>query len=206
MRLFICAIALLAVSACTTVPEQIQGDYPNIAPARVDAGVIGRDVRWGGVILNSQNRGTQTCFEVLSRELDKYLRPIQEDHSNGRFIACKDGFQDPLVFNKGREITTTGTIRNIRVRKVDEFQYQYPVLDVDTLVLWEKRRQVTVYRGFHDPWGYRYPWRYPYWGWGHPMRSTTGFAEQRSLLPDPSIVNESDSVPQKEDSAQGDPQ
>ncbi len=110
MRLLTCLFIVLAVSACTTVPEQIQGDYPDIVPARAEPGVIGANVRWGGVILNSRNRGNRTCYEILSRELDKYLRPTQEDYTNGRFIACKDGFQDPLVFQKGREVTVTGTI------------------------------------------------------------------------------------------------
>lgn len=192
MRQLIAALAALSLAACTTVPEPIQGEYPNIAPDRAGPGVIGENVRWGGVILKTQNRGDITCFEVLSRELDKYLRPAQEDYSNGRFIACKPGFQDPLVFKRGREITATGTIRNLRVKKVDDFSYQYPVLDVDTLVLWEQRRHVVVYRGHYGPyghWGHRYPWRYPYWGY-HPIGGTYGYAEQRTLLPDPSIVNE----------------
>ena len=66
------------------------------------------------VILSTSNLGDRTCFEVLSRELDKYLRPSNEDFSDGRFIACKKGFQDPVVFSKGREITITGVIRSIR--------------------------------------------------------------------------------------------
>lgn len=206
MRYLIFAVSILALSACTTVPEQIQGDYPDISPSRAEPGVIGTNVRWGGVILNSKNMGNRTCYEVLSRELDKYLRPMQEDYTSGRFIACKQGFQDPLVFQKGREITATGTIRNIRVKSVDEFQYQYPVMDVDTLVLWEKRRQVVVYRGMHDPWGYRYPWRYPYWGY-RSFGGTTGYAEQRSLLPEASIINaDQPTQPRPEATTEGDPQ
>jgi outer membrane lipoprotein len=189
MRLLIIATIALAVSACTTVPEQIQGEYPDIAPNFAQPGAIGANVRWGGVILKSQNREGRTCFEVLSRELDQYLRPALEDYSNGRFMACKAGFQDPLVFNKGREITVIGTIRNFRMRKVDEFNYRYPVLDVDTLVLWGKRRNVVVYRGFYDPWHYSYPWRYPYGGY-RPYWGPRGYAEQQSLLPDPSIIRE----------------
>ena len=190
MRLLILTTALLALAACTTVPEQIQGEFAPVSPDRAEPGVIGAEVRWGGVILGSRYVDDKTCFEVLSRELDKYLRPAQEDYSNGRFIACKPGFQDPLVFSKGREITATGAIRNITVRKVEDFNYRYPVIDVDTLVLWEKRRQVTVYRNYGGPWMYRYPWGYPYWGyrgWGGP---SWGRAEQRSLLPDPSIVEQ----------------
>ena len=190
MRLLILTTAVLALSACTTVPEQIQGEFDAVSPDRAEPGVIGAQVRWGGVILGSKYVDDQTCFEVLSRELDKYLRPTQEDYSNGRFIACKPGFQDPLVFAKGREITATGAIRNITVRKVQDFNYRYPVMDVDTLVLWEKRRMVTVYRNYGGPWMYRYPWGYPHWGyrgWGGP---SWGRAEQRSLLPDPSIVEQ----------------
>ena len=188
MRLVITLMAVLALSACTTVPEQIQGEYSSLTPARVDPGVLGSSVRWGGVILGSRVEQGQTCFEVLSRELDKYLRPQQEDYTDGRFIACKEGFQDPLVFSQGREITVTGAIRNIQVGKVEDFSYTFPVVDVDTLVLWEKRRRVTVYRGYNDPWHYRYP----YWGWGYyrpyywgPAR---GYAEERTLLPDPAVV------------------
>jgi outer membrane lipoprotein len=190
--IFLMTLLVGALAACTTVPEQIQGDFPNISPARVEPGVFGREVRWGGVILNSETRGDATCFEILSRELDKYLRPLQEDYTGGRYIACKKGFQDPMVFGKGREVTTTGSIRNIEVRPVEGFDYRYPVLDVDSLVLWEKRRRVVVYRGYHDPFYYRYPWGYPYWGWGYhrPWPGMTGgYAETRTLLPDPSIVD-----------------
>ncbi len=196
MRILTITAVLLAVSACTTVPEQIQGDFPEISPARVEPGVFGSSARWGGVILGSRNSGSETCFEILSRALDKYLRPEIEDMTAGRFIACKSGFHDPLVFSKGREITVTGSIQRTEVRKVDDFDYRYPVMEVDNLVLWQKRRNVVVYRGFNDPfynpwyWGPRWG---PYWGgvpyhrraW--PMYST-GYAETRTLLPDPAII------------------
>jgi len=201
MRLLAVLTLTLAIAACTTVPEQIQGEFSGVSPRMAGTASIGAPVRWGGLILSASNLGDRTCFEVLSRELDRYLRPEQEDFSNGRFIACKDGFQDPLVFGKGREITVTGVIRNIRVEKVEEFSFRYPVVDVDNLVLWEKRRQVVVYRGFHSPWYHPYPWRYPYpyWGFHHPIGGTYGWAEQRSLLPDPSVVNGEDAADSDED-------
>lgn len=187
--------ASLVVAACTTVPEQIQGEYTELTPVRVDTASIGTEVRWGGEILSTEVRGDTTCLEVLSRRLDKYMRPTQEDYTAGRYIACKTGFQDPMVFTKGREVTTTGTIRNIEARDVDGFNYRYPVLEVDSLVLWEKRRNVIVYRGFNDPWHYRYPWGYPYWGyspWG--WGGSTGRAEMRTLTPDASIVESEQST------------
>lgn len=198
MRIALILIIVILASACTTVPEQIQGEFTEVSPARVDQAVFGSEVRWGGVILSARNTGDQTCFEILSRDLDKYLRPEVEDETAGRYIACKAGFHDPLVFTKGREVTMTGEIRNIEVRKLDDFDYRYPVLDVDHLVLWEKRRNVVIYRGFHDPWAWHYPYRGWGWGWGHPWRGpymgmSHGWAETRTLLPDPSIVESSDS-------------
>jgi outer membrane lipoprotein len=204
MRFLTITIVILALSACTTIPEQIQGSYPEISPARVEPGVFGSSARWGGVILNSKNKDSGTCFEVLSRELDKYLRPELQDATLGRFIACTKGFNDPIIFTKGREITVTGRIQGIEVQKVGDFDYRYPVLEVEDLVLWEKRKVVMRYRGFNDPfYGYGGHWGGGYWGggyWGggyggrypyyrHPFPSyNTGYIEPQTLLPGPAIV------------------
>jgi outer membrane lipoprotein len=204
MRFLTFTIVILALSACTTIPEQIQGSYPEISPARVEPGVFGSSARWGGVILNSKNKDSGTCFEVLSRELDKYLRPELQDATLGRFIACTKGFNDPIIFTKGREITVTGRIQGIEIQKVGDFDYRYPVLEVEDLVLWEKRKVVMRYRGFNDPfYGYGGHWGGGYWGggyWGggyggrypyyrHPFPSyNTGYIEPQTLLPGPAIV------------------
>jgi outer membrane lipoprotein len=200
MRLLIITIVILALSACTTIPEEIQGDFQSVSPARVEPGVFGADVRWGGVILNARNTGEGTCFEILSRELDKYLRPELKDSTQGRFIACKPGFHDPMVFDKGREVTVTGRIQAIETRKLDDFDYRYPVVAVDDLVLWQKRKVVMRYRGYNDP--FYGPWgaRGGYWGgWGgypyfrHPFPSYhTGYAEPVTILPGPAIVEPRD--------------
>ena len=195
MRLLIPLILAVLLVSCTTVPEPIQGTFPAIAPGTAESSAIGSQVRWGGVILSTSNLGDRTCFEVLSRELDKYLRPSNEDFSDGRFIACKKGFQDPVVFSKGREITITGVIRSIRSGQVEEFSYRFPLVEIENLVLWEKRRQVVVYRGFHDPWMYRYPWHYPWMGY-RPIGGSWGRAEATTTLPDPSIVNGKDGDPE----------
>ena len=191
------AVAILAVPACTTVPTQLEGTYSEISPARVEPGVYGSTVRWGGVILDARNKENQTCFEVLSRELSKYMRPMVEDSTAGRFIACKDGFHDPEVYAKGREVTLTGKIRNMEVRQIDEFNYRYPVLDVSNLVLWEKRNDVLVYDHydpFYSPyywggWGYsRFPYYgYPHYGYGFPHHSRTT-VRTRQTTPGPAII------------------
>lgn len=203
MRLLILASVLTALSACTTIPEQIQGTYPEITPARVEPSVFGSDVRWGGVIVSTTAKDSQSCLEILSHDLDKYLRPKREDSTGGRFIACQPSFLDPMVFAAGREITITGNIDRIEVRKVEDFDYRYPVVEIDDLVLWEKRRVVMRYRGFSDPyyggWYGRGPYWGPYWGggywggWGGPYPGAyggywSGYAEPQELLPGPAII------------------
>jgi outer membrane lipoprotein len=162
------ALAMLALAGCTTIPEQIQGTYSDISPARVEPSMFGASVRWGGVLIDATNEESSTCFEVLSRDLDKYLRPLLEDRTAGRFIACKAGFHDPEVFAAGREVTLTGTIRNIEVREIDRFNYRYPVVDVNELVLWEPRQEVMVIDHMYDPFWYPYYWGGPYWGGYYP--------------------------------------
>ncbi|NCF63877.1 MAG: hypothetical protein GWP58_13585, partial [Gammaproteobacteria bacterium] len=78
----------------------------------------------------------------------------------------------------------------IETRQVDEFDYRYPVLDVDELVLWEKRETVVVYDNYHDPffygpYGYHYRGFYPYYGYGYPYpMHSRGTARVRQTLPD----------------------
>ena len=196
MRIWITTIAVLTLSACTTIPEQIQGTYANVSPARVEPSAFGSTVRWGGTIIDANSQEDHTCFEVLSHTLDKYLRPELTDQTAGRFIACKPGFYDPEVFARGREVTLTGRIRNIEVREIDDFNYRYPVLDVDELVLWEVREQVMVIDHPYDPFYYPYYWGGPYGGYypyypyyRHPhSMSGRSYARTRTLLPDPAIM------------------
>ena len=159
------AITVAAVAACTSIPTQLQGEYTEVSPARVQPDVLGSKVRWGGVLVDTRNEKDRTCFEVLSRDLDRSMRPQAEDSTAGRFIACTNGFHDPEIYAKGREVTITGQIQDVEMRKIEEFDYRYPVLEITDLVLWEQRKDVIVYDGFYDPFYYPYFWSHPYWGY-----------------------------------------
>lgn len=201
LRILIPGALTLALAACATVPAQLQGEFTDLSPARIDSSAFGQAVRWGGNIITARNEADRTCFEVLSRELDRYARPRLEDRTGGRFIACKQGFFDPEVFAKGREVTLTGQIESIEQRKVEEFDYRYPVVAIDDIVLWEEREDVVVYSGFHDPFWYPYYWGHPYWShypyWGpypfhrYPYHFGAGI-EIRKSLPDPAPLRRDD--------------
>jgi outer membrane lipoprotein len=156
------ALATLVLAACSTVPEGLRGEYPPITPQQTTVKHIGTSVRWGGVILDARPSQRQTCFEILSRELGSSARPRVQDVTQGRFVACTGGFQDPEVFTRGREMTLTGRIQGIEQRKVGEFDYRLPRVAAEFVTMWPIRPDV-VQHDFNGPgWG-------PYWGpgwWG----------------------------------------
>ena len=157
----------LAFSACTTIPEQLKGEYVSLTPKNAIEKDLQTPVRWGGVILETRPESEFTCFEILAKDLQTSMRPKKSDQSSGRFIACKPGFYDPEVFKKGREVTVTGKVIHIDIRKVGEYDYHFPVVDFEFMILWPKRRD-RVYYGGYRPYYWHYPhygpyWRYPYY-------------------------------------------
>ncbi|MEE4173009.1 MAG: Slp family lipoprotein [Xanthomonadales bacterium] len=153
---------LMILAGCSSTPEALKGNYAPLEPAQASVRDLGADVRWGGVILDARPDARQTCFEVLSRDLDRSYRPRAEDVTQGRFIACRDGFLDPEVFAKGREITLTGSLVAVDERQVGEFNYRYPVLTARFITMWPDRPDVII-NNYNDPWGYGPYWG-PYWG------------------------------------------
>lgn len=160
-------IALLS-TGCTRIPVQLDGEFAAVAPSGVAERDVGARVRWGGAVLETRPEEDFTCFEILSRQLGGSMRPTLSDRDEGRFIACKPGFYDPEVFTKGREVTLTGEIVNMDTRKVGDYDYRYPVVDIDFISLWPKRpTRIRVYTPYypyywsHPAFGVRL--RYPYW-------------------------------------------
>jgi len=166
----IIAITGLLLSACVSIPEQLQGDYAPLTPKNTTDSNLQSVVRWGGVILETRPEKEYTCFEILSRQLGSSMRPRDTDQAEGRFIACKPGFYDPEVFEKGREVTLTGKLIHIDVRKVGDYDYHFPVVDINFMTLWPERIQRVYYNfyGMYTPYYWHYPyygpyyWRYPY--------------------------------------------
>jgi len=170
------AAAVALLGGCATVPQPLQGNYANVTTtAAQQGGAGGTQVRWGGEIIKTEPGPQQTCFYLLSRPLDQQARPKAgtDGDSQGRFVACREGFYDPEVFTRGREMTVTGTLHGTVSQKVGEFDYAYPRVEADVVYLWPKRQLVQrAYYGpgFYDPfWGPGYgPRYYGYGGWGNP--------------------------------------
>ncbi len=184
--LFVSIIGALALGGCATIPQPLQGTY---APVTLEAARSGSatatPVRWGGEIIQTEPREQQTCFFVLAEPLDSQARPERGEDTLGRFVACKQGFYDPEVFRKGREITVTGALQGTVQHKIGDFDYTYPKVDAANIYLWKPRPVYTnTYYNSWGPWG---PWGDPFWGggWGPWGYGPWGYSPRVIVVPRP---------------------
>ncbi len=107
----------------------------------------GKIVLWGGEIIRTHNTKDATWIELLQRPLDGNDRPIHEAASEGRFLVRYEGFLDPAVYGRGREITIAGEIQGRQTRPLDEVEYAYPVVANQETVLWGPRHEPAFHFG-----------------------------------------------------------
>lgn len=162
-------LALLLAGCASPVPLIIRtpaaGD-PGLAAVRADPRAYhGQTVRWGGVIIATENHPQLTRLTILGRQLDSDGQPRQSDASQGRFIALIHGFLDPAIYSDGRLITVQGSVQGEETRKVDQFPYVYPVVDVRNYYLWPLPQPEPRDPYWDDPFWYNtwYPYYGPYW-------------------------------------------
>jgi outer membrane lipoprotein len=122
---------------------------------------IGRRVRWGGTIAGIDNRAEETCLEVVGRDLQSSGKPVVQDSSEGRFLACVSRFLDPMIYSSGRLVTVAGTVEAVERRPVGDYPYEYPVVQVQSLHLWQPEPERLRYEP--DPFWYDPFWPWPYY-------------------------------------------
>lgn len=134
-----------ALAGCTSMPAPLQGSYSTLLPAESgQRDATGEHVRWGGTVVKVDTHSEQSCFEIVGTSTGTGGRPDRLDKSEGRFVACRKGFYDPVVFSAGREITVTGSITGFETRKVGDYDYRYPIVAADVVYLWPVRQDTRV--------------------------------------------------------------
>ena len=164
---FILPLALLLGACASQVPEAIRkatADSPSLSQVnQATDNHLGRQVRWGGTIIETGNREENTWLTVLGRPLNKSGDPRSTDESDGRFIVIVPEFLDPAVYAPDRQVTVTGTLLRTEAGKVGEFPYTYPVVQAEAWYLWpeiiQRPEDSRYYGPWYDPW---YPYAYPY--------------------------------------------
>ena len=122
-RFIVTGFVIVELSSCASrMPEKIQGEFDN-APDAVQAHAqpdkfLSQQVRWGGKILNIENRKNTSRLTIVAFPLNSYGRPENSDQSHGRFIAVIDKFLEPELYNKDREVTVTGSLQKSEKLKV----------------------------------------------------------------------------------------
>ncbi len=162
--------AIVLLSACSShIPPAIKQPLdgsPGIAQVRhqIDA-YLSQKVRWGGVILRTENKQNVSELTIIALPLSKNGKPQSNDKSPGRFIAIINEFIEPLVYSSERKITITGHILRAETFKVGEFPYEYPIIQVEHYYLWPAEIERSYYDYPSYPWVYGpyYPWHYPYY-------------------------------------------
>ena len=140
----IAALLACTLGACVSMPTPLQGTYSALLPAQSgEQNANGEHVRWGGTIVKVDTHSDRSCFEIVGTKTDSDGRPERLDKSEGRFIACRNGFYDPVVFSAGRELTVTGTITGFETRKIGDYDYRYPQVAADVVYLWPERQNNT---------------------------------------------------------------
>lgn len=119
---------------------------------------VGKKVVWGGIIVQTRNLENVTEIEVVEKDLDCFGYPSYDDESRGRFLFRKQGYLEAQIYAKGRMVTGGGTVVAAKSGKIGEVAYNFPVIEVEELKLWD-----TPYQGYrYPPYGYG-----PYIpGWG----------------------------------------
>lgn len=159
-RLVTC-VAVAILGGCTSIPDDIRSPAagPLFQEVRTAPGDhIGATVRWGGTISEVSNLEDRTVIAVVARPLTRSGEPLADQRALGRFYAEVERFLEPEEYRSGRRITVVGPFTGIRSAKIDQYLYDYPVVRVRNLYMWQEYAERDPY--LHGPY-YRRP--YPYW-------------------------------------------
>jgi len=129
---------------------------------------VGQKVILGGVIVETRNFDGFSEIEAVQIDLDCVGYPKGRDDTHGRIIFRHPGYVESIIFKKGREVTVGGSVRGVQPGKVGESAYNFLVVDVEEIQLWESY-DMNYY-------GYPYYWNGT-WGpfYAPPYRYRPGF-------------------------------
>ena len=158
---------LLLITACSShIPAEIStpvaGSADIASVISAPDNYINQKVRWGGIILKTENKTDNSQLTLVGFPLDDQGEPQISDQSPGRFIAVLTDFVEPVVYTKDRILTITGKLSGSHTEKVGDFDYEYPVVQVEHYYLWPVKQEPNyddLPYWWYDPY---YPWHYPY--------------------------------------------
>ncbi|MCT4702321.1 Slp family lipoprotein [Enterobacteriaceae bacterium H20N1] len=181
-------VATLLLSGCVTVPDAIKGTSATpqqnlVQVMNAPELYVGQEARFGGRVVNIDNRQGKTRLEIATVSLDEGARPQLGEPSKGRIYADVNGFLDPVDF-RGQLVTVVGPIMGTVEGKVGETPYKFLVVQANGYKRWRVTQQVVMPPQPIDPWfwGGPYPYRGHYGMWGGAGWYSPGPAQVQTIV------------------------
>lgn len=161
-------LPLMVVANCAVMSEQVRQKALSQLPfdQLIQAADVnqGQTVILGGYVLSVENEKTQTRMVVVQAPLGIGQQPKSKDLSQGRLILVYDGFIDPEVYTKDRQVTVGGKLMGSSATENHNLAYPYVRVQIEEIHLWAKPDPDSVKHHWDDdcypfgPWRYRHPW------------------------------------------------
>lgn len=177
IRLFWIVLLLLLVGCAHPISKGFRNQVdPALSFSQIQQSPndhVGKKVVLGGTIVKTRNLENVTEIEVVEKNLDCFGYPSSGDTSRGRFLFRKQGYLEAEIYTKGRMVTGGGTVVETKSGKIEDVEYEFPVIEVEELKLWD-----APYPGYgYPPYGYGpyipgwgiYSY-YPYYSYPYPNR------------------------------------
>lgn len=160
MKIYFSIISLLLLSACSSIPKNLESDSATLVTNyplwKASDPAQKLEVRMAGVVAKVENKQDKTRIEVANIPVDSAGKPNLAMKPQGRFIAYVDGFVDPLNIKPNTYVTFLGVTEPSEHAKIGEFDYEYPVMKVESMRVWQKSQVNVVnpqfnfcYGGYH---------------------------------------------------------
>lgn len=170
-----CISIALTLSACSSVPKNLRvADDVKLTSfddaSKQGEALVGKQARWGGVIVAVKNLQQQTMLELVHYDAYSSSRPKVTDESKGRFRVYVQQFLEPGIFKSGRMVSALGTIAPPENGKVGEYEINYPVLTDAQVHIWpEEKERDSRAELWADPfWPYSSRWYWQRYHYLHP--------------------------------------
>lgn len=94
----------------------------------------------GGTIARITTVNQGALIDVIQKRLDYWGKPLRTSRTGGRFLVFHPGELNAMIYAPGVDITIAGEALGVSSPMLGDKQYDYPLLHVKELKLWERER------------------------------------------------------------------
>lgn len=133
----------MADKADKTIPfEKLQADPDSFK---------GKLLILGGTIAQTTAVNQGTLIEVIQKPLDYWGKPERTKRTGGRFLVFHPGGLNTMAYAPGRDITLAGEVLGPGSPMSGDKQYDYPVVLLKEIKLWEREPRSRDKLQWMDP-------------------------------------------------------